>query len=56
MDRMKTKIEQTASEQEKNLVNTAIGKKKEHSGKDKKQKEELDQIKRKGRYLHIPHD
>jgi hypothetical protein len=52
----RVKIKESISKDEKNLVNLSLGKKKPKTEKDKKHLAEIDEIKRRGGSLYIPHD
>jgi hypothetical protein len=53
---MKTKLKDSMSKGERNLINLSIGKKKAKTKEDRNNLEEIENIKKKGGRIYIPHD
>lgn len=52
----KTQIKHTITKGEKDLINLSIGKKKPKNEKDRKLSTQIEEIKKKGGQIYIPHD
>jgi hypothetical protein len=50
------KLKSNISKGERNLINITLGKKKSKTEKDEKLRKEIEEIKKKGGGVHIPHD
>ncbi len=53
---IKTQVKNTISKGEKDLINLSIGKKKPKNDKDQKLVGQIEEIKKKGGQIYIPHD